>query len=106
LIAQAREIDGEGRLGFYDLHRQGYGEANPIPKAGGFQIGDYGAGGSPGRAGEFKVTLIELANGGRWGSTHTWRSSATGRRRCARRSTPASSTFSVRLAAVRSSPGG
>jgi hypothetical protein len=67
LIAQAREIDAEGRLGFYDLHRQGYGEANPIPEAGEFQIGDYGAGGSPGRAGEFKVTLIELANGGRWG---------------------------------------
>jgi hypothetical protein len=67
LIAQAREIDGEGRLGFYDLHRQSYGEANPIPEAGEFQIGDYGAGGSPGQAGEFKVTLIELANGGRWG---------------------------------------
>jgi hypothetical protein len=36
LIAQAREIDGEGRLGFYDLHRQGYGEANPTPEAGEF----------------------------------------------------------------------
>jgi hypothetical protein len=67
LIAQAREIDGEGRLGFYDLHRQRYGEANPIPEAGEFQIGDYGAGGSRGQAGEFRVTLIELANGGRWG---------------------------------------
>lgn len=34
LMAQAREIDGEGRLGFYDLHRQGQGERNPIPEAG------------------------------------------------------------------------
>jgi hypothetical protein len=67
LIVQAREIDGEGRLGFYDLHRQCDGEAIPIPEAGEFQIGDYGAGGSPGQAGEFKVTLIELANDGRWG---------------------------------------
>jgi hypothetical protein len=67
LIAQAREIDGEGRLGFYDLHRQRYGKANPIPEAGEFQIGDYRAGGSPGQADEFRVTLIELANGGRWG---------------------------------------
>jgi hypothetical protein len=66
LIAQVREIDGEGRLGFYDLHRQRYAKANPIREAGEFQIGDYGEG-SPGQAGEFKVTLIELANGGRWG---------------------------------------
>lgn len=67
LVAQARAIEGEGRLGFYDLHRQRYAEANPIPEAGEFQIGDYGAGGSPGQGGEFRVTLIELANGGRWG---------------------------------------
>ena len=67
LIAQAREIDGEGRLGFYDLQRQRYDEANPVREAGEFQIGDYGDTGSPGQGGEFKVTLIELANGGRWG---------------------------------------
>jgi hypothetical protein len=42
--------DGEGALGFYDLRRQRYGGANPIPEAGEFQIGDYGAGGSPGQA--------------------------------------------------------
>jgi hypothetical protein len=67
LIAQAPEIDAEGRLGFYDLQRQRYAEANPIREAGEFQIGDYGQDGSPGRGGEFKVTLIELGNGGRWG---------------------------------------
>jgi hypothetical protein len=67
LIAQAREIDGEGRLGFYDLHRQRYAEVNPIREAGEFQIGDYGKGGALGEGGEFKVTLIELGNGGRWG---------------------------------------
>jgi hypothetical protein len=52
LIAQAREIDAEGRLGFYDLQRQRYAEANPIREAGEFQIGDYGEDGSPGRGGE------------------------------------------------------
>jgi hypothetical protein len=67
LIAQAREIDAEGRLGFYDLSRQSYAKANPIREAGEFQIGEYDAGGSPGQGGEFKVTLIELGNGGRWG---------------------------------------
>lgn len=67
LIAQAREIDAEGRLGFYDLGRQRYAEANPIREAGEFQIGDYGRNGSPEGGGEFKVTLIELSNGGRWG---------------------------------------
>jgi hypothetical protein len=67
LIAQAREIDAEGRLGFYDLGRQRYPEANPVREAGEFQIGDYGRDGSPGGGGEFKVTLIELGNGGRWG---------------------------------------
>ncbi len=68
LIAQAREIDAEGRLGFYDLQRQRYAEANPVREAGEFQIGDYGGeGGSLGQGGEFKVTLIELGNGGRWG---------------------------------------
>lgn len=67
LIAQAREIDAEGRLGFYDLSRQRYAQANPIREAGEFQIGEYDAGGSPGQGGEFKVTLIELGNGGRWG---------------------------------------
>lgn len=68
LISQAREIDGEGRLGFYDLQRQRYAEANPVREAGEFQIGDYGGeGGSLGQGGEFKVTLIELGNGGRWG---------------------------------------
>lgn len=67
LVTQAPAIEGEGRLSFYDLHRQRYAEANPIREAGEFQIGDYGAGGSPGQAGEFRVTLIELANGGRWG---------------------------------------
>jgi hypothetical protein len=67
LIAQAREIDAEGRLGFYDLQRQRYAQANPIREAGEFQIGDYGRDGSPGGGGEFKVTLIELGNGGRWG---------------------------------------
>jgi len=46
------QIDGEGRLGFCDLHRQRYAEANPISEAGEFQIGDYGAGGSPGQAGD------------------------------------------------------
>lgn len=68
LIAQAREIDAEGRLGFYDLQRQRYAEANPVCEAGEFQIGDYGGeGGALGQGGEFKVTLIELGNGGRWG---------------------------------------
>lgn len=67
LIAEAREIDAEGRLGFYDLGRQRYAEANPIREAGEFQIGDYGRNGSPEGGGEFKVTLIELGNGGRWG---------------------------------------
>jgi hypothetical protein len=67
LIAQAREIDAEGRLGFYDLGRQRYAEANPIREAGEFQIGDYGRNGSPGGGGEFKITLVELGNGGRWG---------------------------------------
>jgi hypothetical protein len=67
LIAQAREVDAEGRLGFYDLQRQRYAEANPVREAGEFQIGDYGNSSSPGQGGEFKVTLIELANGGRWG---------------------------------------
>ncbi|HSR94766.1 MAG TPA: hypothetical protein VLK56_07860 [Solirubrobacterales bacterium] len=67
LIAQAREIDAEGRLGFYDLSRQRYAKANPIREAGEFQIGEYDAGGSLGQGGEFKVTLIELGNGGRWG---------------------------------------
>ncbi|MGC1852402.1 MAG: hypothetical protein WA687_08190 [Solirubrobacterales bacterium] len=68
LISQAREIEGEGRLGFYDLQRQRFAEANPIRESGEFQIGDYGGeGGSLGQGGEFKVTLIELANGGRWG---------------------------------------
>lgn len=66
LIAQAQEVDAEGRLGFYDLGRQRYAEANPIREAGEFQIGDYGRGGSPGGGGEFKVTLNELGNGGRW----------------------------------------
>jgi hypothetical protein len=106
---RSQSFDATERLGFYDLHSQSYGEANPTPEAGEFQIGDYGAGGSPGQAGEFKVTLIELANGGRWGlypHLEVQRSLATARRRCARRSTPASSTFSVRLAAVRSSPAG
>lgn len=67
LIAQAREIDSEGKLGFYDLQRQRYSEANPIQEAGEFQIGDYGRAGSSQGGGEFKVTLIELGNGGRWG---------------------------------------
>lgn len=67
LIAQAREIDAEGRLGFYDLQRQRYAEANPVREAGEFQIGDYSDGSGVGPAGEFKVTLIELGNGGRWG---------------------------------------
>jgi hypothetical protein len=67
LIAQAREIDAEGKLSFYDLSRQRYAGANPIREAGEFQIGEYDAGGSPGQGGEFKVTLIELGNGGRWG---------------------------------------
>lgn len=67
LVAQAREIDAEGRLGFYDLHRQRYAHANPVREAGEFLIGDYGEGGGVGKDGEFKVTLIELANGGRWG---------------------------------------
>lgn len=67
LIAQAREIDGEGRLGFYDLQRQRYAEANPVREAGEFQIGEYRDGGSLGEGGEFKVTLIELGNGDRGG---------------------------------------
>lgn len=67
LIAQAREIDAEGKLSFYDLSRQRYARANPIREAGEFQIGEYDVGGSPGQGGEFKVTLIELGNGGRWG---------------------------------------
>jgi hypothetical protein len=67
LIAQAREIDAEGRLGFYDLQRQRYVEANPVREAGEFQIGDYSNGSGVGPAGEFKVTLIELGDGGHWG---------------------------------------
>jgi hypothetical protein len=67
LIAQAREIDAEGRLGFYDLRRQRYAQANPIREGGEFQIGDYRRDGSLEGGGEFKVTLIELGNGGRWG---------------------------------------
>lgn len=67
MIAQARDVDAEGRLGFYDLQRQRYAEANPIREAGEFQIGAYGAGGAVGQGGEFKVTLVELANGSRWG---------------------------------------
>jgi hypothetical protein len=49
LIAQAREVDAEGRLGFYDLQRQRYAEANPVREAGEFQIGDYGDTGSLGQ---------------------------------------------------------
>lgn len=67
LIAQAREIDAEGGLGFFDLQRQRYAEANPIREAGEFLIGDYGQDGSPGPGGEFKVTLIELGNASHWG---------------------------------------
>ena len=37
LIAQTREIDAEGRLGFYDLHRQRYAEANPDARRASFR---------------------------------------------------------------------
>lgn len=66
LITDALEMEAEGRLGFYDYHRQRNAERNPIAEAGEFVIGDYPAGSGVGPGGEFKVKLIELANGGRW----------------------------------------
>lgn len=82
------------------------GRRNPIPEAGEFQIGVYGAGGSPGQAGEFKVTLIELANGGRWGLYPHLEVFGDGEAALRDAIDAASSMFSVLLPAVRSSPGG
>jgi transcriptional regulator with XRE-family HTH domain len=67
LVADALEMEAEGRLSFYDLHRQRYAEGNPIAEAAEFTIGDFpSAGGGVGPSGEFKIKLIELVDGGRW----------------------------------------
>jgi hypothetical protein len=67
LIADALDMETEGRLSFYDFHRQRNADRNPIAEAGEFMIGDYPtSGGGTGPGGEFKIKLIELANGGRW----------------------------------------
>jgi hypothetical protein len=67
LIADAFDMEAEGRLSFYDLHRQRYAEGNPIAEAAEFTIGDFpSAGGGVGPGGEFKIKLIELVDGGHW----------------------------------------
>ncbi|MBS1675797.1 MAG: hypothetical protein JST08_00280 [Actinobacteria bacterium] len=73
LIAEAREVDGEAspagprRLRFVDCDRQRYSSRVPAAQVGEFLVGDFLDDGSTGEGGEFKVTLIELGQGGRWG---------------------------------------
>lgn len=65
----ARRRAGQARqrpLGFYDHHRQHYADRVSISEAGQFLIGDYNPDGTVSADGEFKITLIELAVGGRW----------------------------------------
>lgn len=75
LIAEAREVDGQSGhpgadvrpLRFIDCDRQRYSERVPAAEAGEFLIGDFLEGGGTGEDGEFRVTLIELGQGGPWG---------------------------------------
>ncbi|MBS1845668.1 MAG: hypothetical protein JST53_14725 [Actinobacteria bacterium] len=77
LIAEARETNeavgppraeaGAESLRFIDCDRQRYSERVPGAEAGEFFIGDFLDGGGTGDDGEFKVTLIELGQGGPWG---------------------------------------
>lgn len=77
LIAEAREVDGQAGnktedagtrpLRFVDCDRQAYLAQVPAAQGGEFFIGDFIEGGGTGEDGEFKVTLVELGQGGHWG---------------------------------------
>jgi hypothetical protein len=54
-------------LSFYDHHRQRYADRVPIPDAAEFLIGDYNGDGTVAADGEFRVALIDMTVGRRWG---------------------------------------
>jgi len=54
-------------LSFYDHHRQRYADKVPIPDAGEFLIGAYNGDGTVGPDGEFRVALVDMTHGHRWG---------------------------------------
>lgn len=54
-------------LSFYDHHRQRYADKVPIPDAGEFLIGAYNGDGTVGLDGEFRVALVDMTHGRRWG---------------------------------------